>query len=115
MKLGYFIFAVFVIGPACAQWEEFIGQVATKVMGLWKDEQVEFLGHRCDYSMSPGFYRWQLYYKTKVMCPGWTTIIGRAKTKSPSGSLEHATKDFVNKALKAGLVTEEQVKEFIRA
>ena len=153
MKLGYFIFAFVVIGSATAQWEELIGQVATKLMGwvklilgellrkcfsyrielcrLWTEDHMEFLGHRCMYSTSPTIRRWQLHYKTKVMCPGWTSIIGHclfphvvppftttlgafflmvdecnlhfpAKTKSPSGSLEHATRDFVSKALKSG-------------
>ncbi|CAG0893656.1 unnamed protein product [Darwinula stevensoni] len=81
-------------------------------MGPWKDETMEFLGHQCNFSTSPSFYRWELYHDTKVICPGWTNIMGyafdaflscfSAKTKSPSGSLKHATTDFVNKALQSG-------------
>ncbi|CAG0893657.1 unnamed protein product [Darwinula stevensoni] len=115
MKLSYFIFAFLVIGSATAGWEELIGPAVEKLMGLWKNEKMEFLGHQCNFSTSPSFYRWELYHNTKVICPGWTNIEGYAKTKSPTGSLKHATTDFVNKALQSGLVTEDQVKEFLQA
>ncbi|CAG0885790.1 unnamed protein product [Darwinula stevensoni] len=101
MKLGYFVIAVLVFGSVAAQdsYQYFVEKIASQ---LWKDESMEFLGHRCEYSRAPSLYKWKLYHKTSVMCPGWTTIIGQAKTKSRMGSLIHAKKDFVEKALRAG-------------
>ncbi|XP_071532931.1 anti-lipopolysaccharide factor-like [Panulirus ornatus] len=101
--------------PQCeAQvWESLAAAAAEKIVGLWKQGEVELLGHYCSYSVTPKIKRWQLYYKGRLWCPGWTHIRGEAETRSHSGVAGRTTKDFVEKAFKAGLITEEETRAWL--
>ncbi|XP_071532929.1 anti-lipopolysaccharide factor-like [Panulirus ornatus] len=101
--------------PQCeAQgWEALVGAVAQKLIELWHHGEVELLGHYCSYSVQPKFRKWQLYYKGRMWCPGWTQIRGEALTRSRSGVAGKTARDFVEKAFRAGLITEEETRAWL--
>jgi len=80
--------------------------IVDRVAGLWEEAPMQFLGRSCRYEIRPTISGFQLNYKGKIWCPGWTQIEGRSQTKSKKGALEHATRDFATKALSAGLITQ---------
>ncbi|XP_069936530.1 anti-lipopolysaccharide factor-like [Cherax quadricarinatus] len=88
--------------------EALVSLLISKLAGLWHNDQVDFMGHICHYSYRPTISRWQLYYKGKMWCPGWAPFSGNSETRSRSGAVEHATRDFVRKALESNLITKEQ-------
>nr|ABQ12866.1 anti-lipopolysaccharide factor [Pacifastacus leniusculus] len=93
---------------------EVVSLIISKLVNLWSDGQVEFMGHTCNYSYSPTISKFQLYYKGKMWCPGWAPFSGNSKTKSRAGSIEHATRDFVTKAIDQKLITAEQASAWIK-
>ncbi|XP_042213190.1 anti-lipopolysaccharide factor-like [Homarus americanus] len=103
------------ITPQCnAQgWAAVAAAVASKVVGLWQNGHVDLLDHPCRFSVKPTVRRFQLYFKGRMWCPGWTSIRGEAKTRSRSGVVGKTTRDFVNKAFQAGLITERDAQQWL--
>nr|AOG75601.1 ALF8 [Procambarus clarkii] len=87
--------------------------VTGKLAGLWRNGEVELLGHYCQYSVSPKFKSFELYFRGRMTCPGWTPIRGEAESRSSTGILAATTADFVNKAFQAGLITEDDAKRWL--
>nr|BAH22585.1 anti-lipopolysaccharide factor 2 [Penaeus japonicus] len=90
--------------------QDLIPALVQRIVGLWHSDEVEFMGHSCRYSQRPTFYRWELYFRGSMWCPGWAPFTGRSMTRSPSGAVEHATRDFVEKALQRNLITEDDAR-----
>ncbi|ROT65196.1 anti-lipopolysaccharide factor [Penaeus vannamei] len=90
--------------------QDLIPSLVQRIVGLWHSDEVEFMGHSCRYSQRPSFYRWELYFNGRMWCPGWAPFTGRSRTRSPSGAVEHATRDFVQKALQSNLITEDDAR-----
>ncbi|XP_037782109.1 anti-lipopolysaccharide factor-like [Penaeus monodon] len=101
----------------------FLPAITDQVKDLWRNGDVDLVDHSCSYSVKPDIQGIELYFIGSVTCPGWTTIRGESNstlaltscsvllcchTRSKSGFLNCAIKDFIQKALKAGLVTEEE-------
>jgi len=95
-----------------AQAESGDGIIGT-ITGLWEEKDIQFLGHTCRLEIRPTISRFQLNYKGKIWCPGWTNIEGRSQTKSKKGAYEHAARDFAQKALNAGLITQAEANPWI--
>ncbi|KAK4323164.1 hypothetical protein Pmani_006113 [Petrolisthes manimaculis] len=91
-----------------------ISKVVPLIMGMWGNGQMEIAGHACNWRFKPKIRWFKLRYEGKVWCPGWTSITGRAKTKSRSGSVSGATRDFANQAIQANLVTRDQVADLLQ-
>ncbi|XP_042886035.1 anti-lipopolysaccharide factor-like isoform X2 [Penaeus japonicus] len=87
--------------------------ISQQIAGLWRTGTVDLLDHLCTYNVKPDLQRFELYFIGTVTCPSWTVIKGESETRSQSGVVNDAVKDFVKKALKAGLVTEEEAKPYI--
>ncbi|XP_037782680.1 anti-lipopolysaccharide factor-like [Penaeus monodon] len=91
----------------------FLPAITDQVKDLWRNGDVDLVDHSCSYSVKPDIQGIELYFIGSVTCPGWTTIRGESNTRSKSGVLNAAIKDFIQKALKAGLVTEEEAKPYL--
>ncbi|KAL7635700.1 UNVERIFIED_CONTAM: hypothetical protein RMT77_013517 [Armadillidium vulgare] len=85
-----------------------------KVSSLWSDGEVDFVGVSCKFSTHPVFKKWKLYFIGKFWCPGFAPFNGRSQTRSVSGAVKEATKDFVQKALKNDLLEDEDVKIWLK-
>ncbi|KAK7065228.1 hypothetical protein SK128_021552 [Halocaridina rubra] len=96
-------------------WEALAVAVGEKLVGLWKSGHLEFLDHSCSYSVRPTVRRFQLYYKGRMWCPGWTPIRGEALTRSRSGVVGRTTTDFARKAFQSGLITEDQARAWLNS
>ncbi|XP_045584937.1 anti-lipopolysaccharide factor [Procambarus clarkii] len=95
-------------------WDDTITLIINKLAGLWHEGEAKFMGHSCRYSYKPTFYRWKMYYKGKMWCPGWVPFSGHSRTESRSGAIEHATRDFVKQALEKNLFTAEEASAWIK-
>ncbi|XP_042857182.1 anti-lipopolysaccharide factor-like [Penaeus japonicus] len=106
---------VALFAPQCqAQgWEAVAAAVASKVVGLWRNEKTELLGHECNFTVKPYIKKFQLYYKGRMWCPGWTPIRGEASTRSQSGVAGRTAKDFVEKAFRGGLISEKEADQWL--
>nr|ABY20736.1 anti-lipopolysaccharide factor [Macrobrachium olfersii] len=118
------VFSVVMVGimtssllPTCeAQgWEAVAAAVAEKIAGLWVNDHMVFLGHTCQYSVTPRIKKLELWFKGRMWCPGWTAIRGEADTRSRSGVVTKTTQDFVRKAFESGIVTEAQAKAWLNS
>ncbi|XP_027206930.2 anti-lipopolysaccharide factor [Penaeus vannamei] len=109
------VFLVALFAPECqAQgWQAVAAAVASKIVGLWRNEETELLGHKCRFTVKPYIKRLQLNYKGKMWCPGWTTIKGEARTRSHSGVAGRTARDFVEKAFRDGLISEQDAKRWL--
>nr|XP_053638167.1 anti-lipopolysaccharide factor-like [Cherax quadricarinatus] len=94
--------------------EALVTALAGKVAGLWDNGQLELLGNYCNYNVRPTIKKFQLYFNGSMYCPGWTTIRGEASTRSRSGVVGETTKDFIRKAMAAGLITQQQATDFLK-
>nr|AYP74899.1 anti-lipopolysaccharide factor [Neocaridina davidi] len=103
--------------PTCeAQgWEALAIAVGEKLVGLWNLGNLEFMGRSCEYSVKPTIRRFELYFKGRMWCPGWTPIRGEAMTRSRSGVVGLTTRDFARKAFESGLITEEQAQTWLNS
>ncbi|KAB7507044.1 Anti-lipopolysaccharide factor [Armadillidium nasatum] len=90
--------------------EKLLGKIST----LWSSGEVDFVGVSCKFSSHPIFENWKLYFRGKFWCPGFAPFSGRSQTRSASGAVNVATKDFVKKALKNNLLEEEDVKIWLK-
>ncbi|KAK7086980.1 hypothetical protein SK128_006490 [Halocaridina rubra] len=95
-------------------WEALAIAIGKKLTTLWNSGNLTILGHKCTYSVRPTINRFQLYFKGKMWCPGWTAIRGEARTRSRSGVLGKTATDFARKAFNAGLITEQHAKEWLK-
>ncbi|XP_069945045.1 anti-lipopolysaccharide factor-like [Cherax quadricarinatus] len=96
-------------------WEAIAGAVTNKVISLWDHGEVELMEHYCNYIVTPMIRRWQLYYRGRMWCPGWTTIRAEATTRSRSGVIGDTTRDFVRKAFQAGIITEQEARAWLNS
>ncbi|ROT72950.1 anti-lipopolysaccharide factor isoform 6 [Penaeus vannamei] len=105
------------LAPQCqaSGWEALVPAIANKLTGLWESGELELLGHYCNFSVTPKFKRWQLYFRGRMWCPGWTAIRGQAETRSRSGVVGRTTQDFVRKAFSAGLITESEAQVWLNS
>ncbi|XP_069194913.1 anti-lipopolysaccharide factor-like [Procambarus clarkii] len=94
-------------------WETLAVAIAEKLVELWQHGEVRLLNHQCNYSVTPKVRSWELYYQGSMWCPGWTPIRGEALTRSRSGVVGKTTQDFVRKAFTAGLITEQEGKDWL--
>ncbi|KAG7153929.1 anti-lipopolysaccharide factor-like [Homarus americanus] len=102
--------------PQChAQgWEALLPAFVDKLSGLWRNGEVELLGrHYCSFAVKPKIKSWELYFLGTVSCPGWTRIRGHSETRSYSNVVNKATEDFLRNALKAGIITEEDLNTWL--
>ncbi|XP_076048691.1 anti-lipopolysaccharide factor-like [Oratosquilla oratoria] len=86
--------------------------LTSQVQSLFRSGDFEFLGHFCFYEVNPSFYRWELYYKGIVTCPGLSNIRGRSKTRSRSGVINDAMDNYIEQALARNILTQEDVREY---
>ncbi|XP_076048690.1 anti-lipopolysaccharide factor-like [Oratosquilla oratoria] len=86
--------------------------LTSQVQSLFKSGDIEFLGHYCFYEVIPSFYRWELYYKASVTCPGLSNIRGKAKTRSKTGVINDAVDNYIEQALARNILTQEDVREY---
>ncbi|XP_069954319.1 anti-lipopolysaccharide factor-like isoform X2 [Cherax quadricarinatus] len=96
-------------------WETLALAVAQKAISLWRNDEVEFMGHNCNISVSPYIKRFQLYYRGRMSCPGWTHIRGEGDTRSKSGVAGKTTQDFVNKAFASGLISQQDAQKWLQS
>lgn len=104
--------------PQCQaqNWEEaLVSTVMEQVTGLWRQGEMELMGHYCNYTVVPKIRSWELYYYGTMWCPGWTPIRGSARTRSRSGVVGDTTRDFVRKAFRSGLITEDQARDWLNS
>ncbi|KAK8742576.1 hypothetical protein OTU49_001966 [Cherax quadricarinatus] len=96
-------------------FSQILSSVATNAVGLlFKENEIELLGHYCTLSTRPHFHRWKMYHRATVTCPGWTTAVGRARGfTSPVNAEREATRDMVKKLVENGLVTEEEASHWL--
>ncbi|XP_037780091.1 anti-lipopolysaccharide factor-like isoform X1 [Penaeus monodon] len=80
---------------------------------LWRNEKTELLGHECKFTVKPYLKRFQVYYKGRMWCPGWTAIRGEASTRSQSGVAGKTAKDFVRKAFQKGLISQQEANQWL--
>ncbi|KAG7153930.1 anti-lipopolysaccharide factor-like isoform X1 [Homarus americanus] len=103
--------------PQChAQgWELLLPAFVDKLSGLWRNGEVELLGrHYCNYAVKPKIRSWKLYYLGSITCPGWTSIKGEYQSRSSSKVINQTIGDFLNKALAAGLIDEQQLNDWLK-
>ncbi|XP_063612719.1 anti-lipopolysaccharide factor-like [Penaeus indicus] len=95
--------------------ENYVSDILSKIYNiLIRNGEIELLGHYCSYSTRPYFLRWQLKFKTKVWCPGWTLVYGTVRNSaSVSNSLQDAIVNFVQKAYQEGVISEEEAKPWL--
>nr|AEP84102.1 anti-lipopolysaccharide factor [Macrobrachium rosenbergii] len=108
---------VALFAPQCqAQgWEAVAAAVASKIVGLWRNEKTELLGHECKFTVKPYIKRFQLNYKGRMWCPGWTAIRGEASTRSHSGVAGRTAQDFVRKAFQKGLISQQEANQWLNS
>ncbi|XP_042230805.1 anti-lipopolysaccharide factor-like [Homarus americanus] len=88
---------------------DIIGALADVAKDTFQQGEIELFGHYCIYRREPHIKSLELYYRSEVRCPGWTSIIGRSDDRqNPTHSESEAEKDFVIKAVAKGLVTKEE-------
>ncbi|XP_076067773.1 anti-lipopolysaccharide factor-like isoform X2 [Oratosquilla oratoria] len=109
LSLSLFLMAPF---TRAGLLDELASKIVTSLSDiLWRSESMELLGHDCTLTITPNQKGIGLRYRGKVQCQGWATFTGRSPlVDSSAGATELATRDFVRKALDAGLITEEDAK-----
>uniref|UniRef100_A0A0P4W8G9 Anti-lipopolysaccharide factor n=1 Tax=Scylla olivacea TaxID=85551 RepID=A0A0P4W8G9_SCYOL len=86
----------------------------TAIKRLYVEREIELFDHYCVLSRSPHIYRWELKFEATVTCPGWTPEKGRVRGySSPTSAEREATRDFVQKIVRRGLVTREEASEWL--
>uniref|UniRef100_A0A0N7ZD98 Anti-lipopolysaccharide factor n=1 Tax=Scylla olivacea TaxID=85551 RepID=A0A0N7ZD98_SCYOL len=74
-----------------------------------KTREIILLDNYCTMERQPYIKSFEVHYRAEVSCPGWTTIKGRGSNhRNPTNSENAALRDFMTKAVKAGLVTREE-------
>ncbi|KAK3851063.1 hypothetical protein Pcinc_042260 [Petrolisthes cinctipes] len=94
-------------------WEALLPILVDKIGGLFRNDRIELLGYDCKLTVNPKIKRFQLYYKGRFWCPGWTNIRGEAETRSNSGVAGRTITDFVTKAHNSGLISEQDAQQWI--
>ncbi|XP_045616950.1 anti-lipopolysaccharide factor [Procambarus clarkii] len=102
-------------GTHAQGWEAVAAAVAQKLVGLFRNEEVELLGRICKLTVKPYIKRFQLYHKGTMSCPGWTHIKGEGDTRSASGVANKTIQDFVRKAFASGVIQEEEAQHWLKS
>ncbi|KAK4327154.1 hypothetical protein Pmani_002383 [Petrolisthes manimaculis] len=90
------------------------GTLDTVSKELFKHGEIILFDHYCTLSRRPFIKSWELHYRTKIHCPGWTPIIGKGTSDwNPARSELDATRDYVRQALQQGFITQEQADPWI--
>lgn len=103
------VMCVYLPEPCEAGWKH-LG----KLTRLGKNGSVDFMDHRCNYQFKPRIRKRQFIYDCKFWCPDWAPYAGWAKSDSMTGSLQEATKEFVNKATQKGLISEQDAEIWLK-
>ncbi|XP_076058515.1 uncharacterized protein LOC143035529 [Oratosquilla oratoria] len=80
---------------------------------LWRNGQLEFLGHQCEYSVRPKFISWELYFYGHMSCPSLGGLSVTHRTRSRSKVVERTMEAFVKDAVRKKLITESQAQRWI--
>ncbi|XP_063877527.1 LOW QUALITY PROTEIN: anti-lipopolysaccharide factor-like [Scylla paramamosain] len=81
---------------------------------LYVEREINLLDHYCVLNRSPHIYSWKLKFEATVTCPGWTPEKGEVRGySSPTSAEREATRDFVKKIVRRGLVTREEASEWL--
>lgn len=109
-----------VMAPTPAQAAPFslkdiLGSVIKPVLSeAIKTTELTILDHYCTMTRRPYFKGIEVHYRAEVSCPEWTTLKGRGSNHTNATNSENdALKEFMNKALKAGLVTQKEAKPWL--
>ncbi|KAF2354682.1 Anti-lipopolysaccharide factor/Scygonadin [Trinorchestia longiramus] len=94
-------------------WEALLPKVVGKLISLWRSGSVELFGQKCTYSQRPTINSWKLKWKNYFQCPGLGNVRGYCKTSSRSKGINCATKDYVQRAINAGLMTAKQAETWL--
>ncbi|XP_071525286.1 anti-lipopolysaccharide factor-like [Panulirus ornatus] len=115
MSVVFMAGALVIFAPQCQGFslDSLLPVLTDQISGLWRDGEMELLGHYCNYAVKPTIIKFELYFQGSVWCPGWTKIRGEALTRSKTGVVGKTTSDFVKKIYEAGLVTEEEAREWV--
>ncbi|KAK3894586.1 hypothetical protein Pcinc_001660 [Petrolisthes cinctipes] len=81
---------------------------------LWGSDELELLGHLCNYNVTPKIIRWRLYYKGVLWCPGWLPFRGEALTRSRSDVVGQTVKDFITKVHNSGYIKEDEARKWLK-
>ncbi|XP_018021491.1 anti-lipopolysaccharide factor [Hyalella azteca] len=95
-------------------WSAVTNLLLNKILALWKEDSVQFMGSECHYRQKPKIYRWQLYYVGNFSCNKFFGIEGSGKGRSPVTAKRDSIIDFLNKAQTAGLLSKEEVDKWLQ-
>lgn len=95
-------------------WDSIIYMILDRVTHrMHVGNEFELLNHQCAYHTRPLLMNWSMHILAKVWCPGWVNLSGTAITDRIPKSIEFATRDFVMKALQAGVVSQEDARPWL--
>ncbi|XP_076067057.1 anti-lipopolysaccharide factor-like [Oratosquilla oratoria] len=94
-------------------WAAVVPILVQKLSTLWRNGQLEFLGHQCEYSVRPKFISWELYFYGHMSCPSLGGLSVTHRTRSRSKVVERTMKAFVKDAVRKKLITESQAQRWI--
>ncbi|XP_053652897.1 anti-lipopolysaccharide factor [Cherax quadricarinatus] len=114
------LLVVLLVAPSPAPAKSFdflqiVSSLADNVITrLYREDEIELLGHYCTISRTPYFYKWELNFRATSRCPDWTTALGKAEGYvNPHNAETEATKDLVRKLVERGLVTQEEASPWL--
>ncbi|XP_063877523.1 anti-lipopolysaccharide factor-like isoform X2 [Scylla paramamosain] len=96
-------------------FSSFLSSIANiAIKHLYVEREIDLFDHYCVLSRSPHIYSWELKFEATVTCPGWTPEKGKVRGySSPTSAEREATRDFVQKIVRRGLVTREEASEWL--
>ncbi|KAK8726288.1 hypothetical protein OTU49_010190, partial [Cherax quadricarinatus] len=77
------LLVVLLVAPSPAPAKSFdflqiVSSLADNVITrLYREDEIELLGHYCTISRTPYFYKWELNFRATSRCPDWTTALGK--------------------------------------
>ncbi|XP_076067058.1 anti-lipopolysaccharide factor-like [Oratosquilla oratoria] len=95
-------------------WATVVPILVKKLSSLWRNGQLEFLGHQCEYSVRPRVRRWKLYFYGHMSCPSLGGLSVTHRTQSRSKVVERTMEAFVKDAVRKRLITESQAKQWMK-
>ncbi|XP_047741309.1 uncharacterized protein LOC108676095 [Hyalella azteca] len=117
-KAGVLVMAVVALTSVqmtqAQSWSDLLPAITQQINSLWQNNNLQFMGSECSYVQKPIVKRWQLYFNGRFTCNNFAGITGRSETRSRSGVMSDAIRDFLNKAHAQGLVTEEAVRIWLQ-
>ncbi|XP_050727498.1 anti-lipopolysaccharide factor-like [Eriocheir sinensis] len=117
LSLFLLVVAVAVFTPNIPQCE---AGWLDRIIGTAVDSVAEFgttniVDQICNTRVMPTIKKFELYFRGRVWCPGWTTIQGESLTRSRTRVVNKAVEDFARKAVAAGLMTQEDANPLLNA